>query len=168
MLEILGKIGFDWQVALANLFNFVIIFLILKKFAFKPIFRIINERQQKIDQGLDDAEKAKTDLVQAEEIKKLKLDEAKSKANQIIGDAQKHGDKIISLSEIDAEKAKKEILKDGQKELDDQKKKMEKQLEKEVSEMVLSGVEKVLKENLSKTEKEKIISKSLTSFELKS
>lgn len=168
MLEILGKIGFDWQVALANLFNFVIIFLILKKFAFKPIFRIINERQQKIDQGLDDAEKAKTDLVQAEEIKKLKLDEAKSKANQIIGDAQKHGDKIISLSEIDAEKAKKEILKDGQKELDDQKKKMEKQLEKEVSEMVLSGIEKVLKENLSKTEKEKIISKSLTSFELKS
>lgn len=168
MLEILGKIGFDWQVALANLFNFVIIFLILKKFAFKPIFKIINERQQKIDQGLNDAEKAKTDLVQAEEIKKLKLEEAKSKANQIIGDAQKHGDKIISLSEIDAEKAKKEILKEGQKELEDQKKKMEKKLEKEVSEMIMSGVEKVLKENLSKTEKDKIIAKSLTSFEFKS
>ena len=103
-----------------------------------------------------------------EKIKKQKLDEAKSSANQIIGEAQKHGDKIISLSEVEAEKAKKEILKDGQKELEDQKKKMEKQLEKEVSEMVLSGIEKVLKENLSKTEKEKIISKSLTSFELKS
>lgn len=168
MLEILGKIGFDWQVALANLFNFVVIFLILKKFAFKPIFKIINERQQKIDQGLSDAEKAKNDLVQAEQIKKQKLDEAKSSANQIIGEAQKHGDKIISLSEIEAEKAKKEILKDGQKELEDQKKKMEKKLEKEVSEMIMSGVEKVLKENLSQTEKEKIISKSLNSFEFKS
>lgn len=168
MLEILGKIGFDWQVALANLFNFVVIFLILKKFAFKPIFKIINERQQKIDQGLSDAEKAKNDLVQAEQIKKQKLDEAKSSANKIIGEAQKHGDKIISLSEVEAEKAKREILNDGQKELEDQRKKMEKKLEKEVSEMVMSGVEKVLKENLSQTEKEKIISKSLNSFEFKS
>ncbi len=167
MLEILGKIGFDWQVALANLFNFVVIFLILKKFAFKPIFRVINERQQKIDQGLNDAEKAREDLIKAEEIKKQKIDEAKSKANQIIGDAQKSGDKIISQSEIEAEKAKKNILKDGQKELEEQKKKMEKKVERELSDMILFGVEKVLKENLSKTEKEKIISKSLNTFEAK-
>ena len=44
----------------------------------------------------------------------------------------------------------------------------EKKLEKEVSDMVMSGVEKVLKENLSQTEKEKIILKSLNSFEFKS
>jgi F0F1-type ATP synthase membrane subunit b/b' len=43
ILGILGKIGFDWQVALANLVNFLIIFWILKKFAFKPVREILQK-----------------------------------------------------------------------------------------------------------------------------
>jgi F0F1-type ATP synthase membrane subunit b/b' len=56
--EILGKIGFDWQVALANLVNFLIIVFLLKKFAFKPIAKIIQDRQNKINEGLENAKKA--------------------------------------------------------------------------------------------------------------
>ena len=51
--EILGKIGFDWQVALASLVNFLIILFVLKKFAFKPIKKLIQERQNKINEGIE-------------------------------------------------------------------------------------------------------------------
>ena len=66
MLEILGKIGFDWQVALANLINFFIVFLLLKKFFFKKIKETIRERRNKIEKGLEDAEKAAESLKSAE------------------------------------------------------------------------------------------------------
>ena len=168
MLEILGKTGFDWQVALANLVNFVVIFLVLRKFAFKPLFKVVEERQNKIDQGLKDAEQAEQDLLAAEEIKKQKIQESRVSANEIVAEAQQKGNKIINTSQKEAEKEKKFILKSGQKELEDQKNKMEKVLEKQLSEMVLLGVEKVMKENLSAGDKQKMIEKSLTSFEFKS
>ncbi len=102
MLEILGKIGFDWQVALANLVNFLIIFFILRRFAWKPLKNVIEERQQKIVKGLEDAQKAATDLKMAEEIRKQKVEDAKLHANQIVSDANLKSASIISAAEGDA------------------------------------------------------------------
>ena len=72
ILDILGKIGFDWQVAVANLVNFLIIFFILKRYAFKPIANIIKERQDQVNEGLDNAKLAETNLMQAEQEKEDK------------------------------------------------------------------------------------------------
>ncbi|MBU4369492.1 ATP synthase F0 subunit B, partial [Patescibacteria group bacterium] len=55
--RILGNLGFDWRMALANLVNFLIIFFVLKKYAFKPIKEKLEEREKKIKTGLEDAEK---------------------------------------------------------------------------------------------------------------
>jgi hypothetical protein len=65
---ILANLGFDWRVALANLVNFLVIILILKYFAFKPIAKIINEREDKIKKGIEDAERAATEFQMAKQV----------------------------------------------------------------------------------------------------
>ncbi len=96
VLEILGKIGFDWQVALANLVNFLIILYLLKKFAFKPIKNIIQERQNKISEGLEKAEEAEVRLKDIDQIAKKLFSKAQNEALAIVSLAEK---KAIILSE---------------------------------------------------------------------
>jgi F-type H+-transporting ATPase subunit b len=161
MVEILGKIGFDWQVALANLVNFVIIFFVLKKFAFKPIAKIIKERQDKINKGLEDAQKAETELMMAEETRKQKITEAKKEANVIIGEAQKKSDEIVSINKEEGLKIKSSIILEGEKQIQNKKESIKSELETETANLVVDGIEKILKENLTKEQQEKYIKKVL-------
>ncbi len=156
-MEILGKIGFDWQVALANLVNFVIIFFVLKKFAFKPINKIIEERQSKINKGLEDAEKAETELLMAKETGDKKISEAKTEANSIIGKAQEKGDSIISLTKDEALEMKSSIIAEGEKQIERKKEGMKTELETETANLIVDGIEKILKEKLTKDQQENYI-----------
>jgi F-type H+-transporting ATPase subunit b len=167
MLETLGKIGFDWPVALANLINFIIIFFILKRFAFKPIQKIVNERQKKIEEGIENAEKAEANLLAAEKTKEKKIEEARMKANQIIATAQKKGDEMLDETQIRAVKEKERIIRDGEQAVEESKKKIKKEVEKEMSGLIIDGIEKVLQENLNEETQKDYIKKSLGSYALK-
>ncbi len=167
MLEILGKIGFDWQVALANFINFVIIFFILKKFAFEPIKKIITERQKKIEEGLDNATQAETNLMLAEEIKNKKVEEAKTKSNQIIGQAQEKSNDLLLEGKKEAQKVKDKIIAEGELVAKETKDRVQKEVEREMSAMIINGVEKVLKENITPEMQENYIAKSLSNLTTK-
>lgn len=159
MLEILGKIGFDWQVAVANLVNFLIIFFILKKFAFKPLKKVVEERQQKIAQGLEDAQKAATDLMMAEEIRKQKIEEAHLHANQIVSDANIKGTSIVSAAEGDAMIAREKIIKDAHKVAAEAQASMKREVEVHTAGMIMQGLEKVLKESMTEETQKQYIQK---------
>jgi len=167
MLETLGRIGFDWPVALANLINFIIIFLVLKKFAFKPIQKIIEERQKKIDEGLENAQKAETSLMMAEEIRNKKIDEARVKSNEIIGVAQTKSNTILADTQEQSLKMKEKIIADGEMVVAETKKKIKSEVEKEMSGLIIEGVEKVLRENLTPETQKTYIKRSLAAYAAK-
>jgi F-type H+-transporting ATPase subunit b len=161
MLEILGKVGFDWQVALANFINFVIIFFVLKRFAFAPINKIIKERQDKINLGIENAEKAETELLMAKEVGEKEIFEARVKANELVGEAQQKGDSIVLSSQNEALSLKSSIIKDGEKQISQKKESMTKELETETANIIIDGIEKILKEKLTKEQQESYIRKAL-------
>ncbi len=157
LLNILGKVGFDWQVALANLFNFLIIFFILKKFAFGPIGKLIKERQDAITKGLNDAEKNKKLLDNTEKEYEKVLLSARNEANQIIveakNDAQAKKDKLME----DAKKEVALILENGKKTLEIEKVKMLSEARKEIVDLVMQVSEKVLNEKVDSNYSNKVI-----------
>lgn len=142
-MEILGKVGFDWQVALANLVNFFIVFFLIKKFLFKPIKKTIKERQDVIDKGIEDAKRAESALVSANTQKDDILKDAHKESKKITEDADQKAKSIISQSKKEgsagAEKIKESALKDLEKIKED----TEKKIQKDFVNMVLDGVEKV-------------------------
>lgn len=162
MLETLSKVGFDWQVALANFVNFVIIFFILKKYAFGPIMKIINERQNKINQGLEEAEKARTNLLMSEETGKEYITNAKKDANSIIIEARQKGDNIISEIKNEATELKSNIIKEGEQQVEIKKNNLRKELEVETSEIIINGIEKILKNKLTKEQEQNYIESFLS------
>ncbi len=159
MLEILGKIGFDWQVSLANLVNFLIIFFILRRFAWGPLKNVIEERQQKIAKGLEDAQKAATDLMMAEEIRKQKVDEAKLHANTIVAEATEKGTKIVAGAEAEAMVVGEKIIKNAQKVADEAQATMQREVTAHAAGLVIAGLEKVLKESMTEEMQKNYIQK---------
>jgi len=94
LYEILQKIGFDWQVALANLVNFLIILFLLKKFAFKPIGKLIKDRQDKINEGLQKTKEAEARLAEVDAIAVSRLKETDQKSAVMMNQAQERAKKL--------------------------------------------------------------------------
>ena len=108
--EILGKIGFDWQVALASLVNFLIILFVLKKFAFKPIKKLIQERQNKINEGIEKAEEASIRLKEVDIIAKNYLKQANLDSINIIKETEKQAKVLGDNLQKKAEDHQKELM----------------------------------------------------------
>ena len=96
MMDVLNNIGFDWQVALANFINFLIIFWILKTWVFGPVEKIINERKAKIAEGLEQAQESEKELLHAKEAATNEIKRAKSQANQIMAEAKDTADNQVA------------------------------------------------------------------------
>jgi F-type H+-transporting ATPase subunit b len=69
--------------------NFVVFIVLMWQFAFKPISKMLADRQARIEQGLKDAEQAKRDRESAEQERLTALAEARREANDILTRAQK-------------------------------------------------------------------------------
>lgn len=161
-MEILQKIGFDWQIALANLVNFLIIFFILKKLFWKSIKDAIAKRRALIEQGLLDAEKAKKDLLMAEEIRETRIREAKQEANEIVISATSEKNSIIEKSKDEARTEGAIIIAKAHKDAENLQVKMKNEFTKEAVELVLASTEKLLKEKIDSTKNSEIISKIIS------
>ena len=163
ILEILGNIGFDWRVALANIVNFLIIFYLLKKFAFGPIRKVISEREGKIRDGIENATRAETALTMAGEERKRVLAEAGASANDIIAEAKRGGDVITLRAKDAAETEAASILEKMRVKLAREKTEMERAVHEKIVDVVLLGAEKVLREEINAERGERIIRNMLKS-----
>lgn len=164
--QILENFGFDWRIALANLTNFLIIVWILNRFAFKPLAQKVNEREEKIKKGIEDASKASAELQMAEQTSEQAILRARNEANKIIALAQKESEKIISDAKLFQEDQYKQILVKTQKAIDQEKQKMMQDVKKEIMDMVLLVARKFIKDGITKEKQEEIIKKMIKENEL--
>lgn len=161
ILDILGKIGFDWQVAVANLVNFLIIFFILKRYAFKPIANIIKERQDQVNEGLDNAKLAETNLMQAEQEKEKVVMQARQEANEIVAGAKDQADALLAAKTAEATKQHDIIVEEGKKKAQKEFDRMEREVRGQAAELVVSSVEKILNEDLDAKQDKKLQDKAV-------
>lgn len=153
ILEILGKIGFDWRMALANLVNFLIIFWLLKRYAFEPVKKMLQERQERISEGLDSAEKAKTELMMAKENYSAEMNKARAEAQEIVQQAYEQSKAMIARSETEAQEKVRGIVQEAREAIRKERDAMERELQQKTVTIAVAIAEKVLKKTLDeKTE----------------
>lgn len=86
--EVGEKFGFNTSLFVSQFIGFFIVAFLLQRFAFKPLLKVLAERQQKIADSLAAAEKMQADLARAEEDRKRSLSEAGVQAQKIIEEAR--------------------------------------------------------------------------------
>ena len=142
--EILQKIGFDWQVALANLVNFLIILFLLKKFAFKPIAKLIKDRQDKISEGLQKAKEAEVRLKEVDQIAKNKLKNADLQAITIIKNMEDKAKELEQSLQAKSQAEQKKLAQRIQSEYEVLTKEAKENATKEASKLVKAFIVKTV------------------------
>src|SRR6266481_6164018 len=86
--EVGETFGFDWKIFFSQVISFVIVALVLRRFAYKPILAVLEERRQRIAEGLLNAEKIKQQLAEAEQRHAEILAKANAQAQKMIDEAR--------------------------------------------------------------------------------
>ncbi len=82
------SLGIHWVKLIAQTINFAIVLFVLWKFAYKPIFTMLETRRQKIAEGVANADKIKAELAATEAARQKILADAGQQANKLIEDAR--------------------------------------------------------------------------------
>ena len=94
--------GFDVWIFLSQVISFVIVALVLRQFAYKPILAILEERRQRIAEGLLNAEKIKQQLAEAEQRYADILAKANAQAQKMIDEARESAEHVAERKQQEA------------------------------------------------------------------
>ena len=103
-------LGLDPSILLAQIVNFIILLLILRVIAYQPLRKVLEQRRQRIAQGLEDARRAEEKLDNIEKDYQAKLDEARVEGQKVVAEASATAEKqaaaIVAKANEDAGRVK--------------------------------------------------------------
>lgn len=160
-MEDIGK----WQMLLTHAVGFLIALWILKKFAWKPIMKILEERRQKIQADFDEAaaDRKKAEGVLSDYEAKMREVEAESRAK--IQEAVKEGQQVASEIKDEARNEAKGLIEKAKSELDRDVQKARAQLKEDMVAMTLGATEKLIAEKLDDKKHRQLISNFIDEVE---
>lgn len=140
---------------------FIIVFLILKKFAWKPILSTLKEREDSITDSIATAERVKEEMAQMKAEHEHVLAEAKAERSMILKEAKEAKDKIISEAKATAQAEAKKIIQDASVAIENQKMAALTDVKNQVGNLVIEVAEKVLRKELSDKQNQEAYIKQL-------
>jgi F-type H+-transporting ATPase subunit b len=145
-----------------QMITFAIFIWFTLKFVWPPITAALEEREQNIAKGIQDAKKAEEALNDAEnEAEKIKAD-AIGEAKSIVTEARKKANDIVADARENAIKQYDYLVSLSNKEIESQAEKARLKLLQEVSEFAILGSEKILQKEVDKKESARIIEEIIT------
>ena len=140
---------FFWQLLI-----FILLLLLLKKFAWKPILDSVNERESFIKNAMLEAEKARNEMASIEESNQKVLKEARAEREALLKDARATGAEMIAQSKIDAQTEANKIIAQAQETIRNEKRAAVNELKNQVAQISLEIAEKVIDKELDNKNKQ--------------
>ena len=89
MVQLFNAFGVDVFKLAFQIVNFLLLLWLLNRFLFKPVVGLLDQRNERIREGLENAEQARQDRAQAEADRRSALETARNEANEILARAQR-------------------------------------------------------------------------------
>lgn len=140
---------------------FILLFLILTKFAWKPILSAIKSREQKIETALQEAEKARADMQKLKTENERILQQARIEYDNIVKEAREIREKIVSQAKADAQKEAQKIIQSAQESINAQKSAAIAEIKQQVAALSVDIAAKILKKELTNTDAQKQLAKQM-------
>jgi F-type H+-transporting ATPase subunit b len=155
----------DPGLAIWTIVVFLVLLFLLKKFAWSPLLRALEARQEKIQKSLDDAQKAQQEL---ERLNKESAD--------ILKKAHVEAEAIISKSHADSEKLREEmkqkareegeaIVREARSQIEMETGKALRQIRSEIADMSVMIASKLIQRNFTKEDNNELIEETLKQIE---
>ncbi|MDM9629928.1 F0F1 ATP synthase subunit B [Robiginitalea aurantiaca] len=140
---------FFWQIIL-----FVLLLLLLRKFAWKPILRAVSEREEGIKDALAAAENAKKEMQNVSADNERLLQEARAEREAMIKEAREIKEKMVADAKAQAQEEGDKIIKQAQLSIEGEKKAAIADIKNQVATLSVEIAEKVLQDQLQNKDKQ--------------
>ena len=135
-----------------TLVAFLVVFFILKKYAWPAILGSLHKREQTIADSLATAERIKSEMAQMKSENEAILAKAREERSQMLKEARETKDKIINEAKDLAKTEASKIITEAQAAIDAQKMAALTDVKNQVGKLVIEVTEKVLRKELSNKE----------------
>lgn len=149
MSELIAIFGIDWKLIVAQTINFLIVLGALTFFLYKPVMKMLTDREQKIAQGIKDAEAAEKARRKIEEEKGAIITSAHRESDEIVTRAQEEAKRERADIVAGAQQRAEDIVLSATKEGEELKRAKLKESESEVARTAILAAEKLIREKLS-------------------
>lgn len=145
---LLGQFGIRPDLFIAQLVNFLIVMLVLWRFAYKPIMKMLAEREAKIDKSVKDADeitkRLKASEVEREEILQTARVEAQALVEKALQDADARKGEMIDAAKREVER----VIAKGKDQLNAEREAMMLEIRKDVVDIAVKAAAKIALEKL--------------------
>ncbi len=132
MEEIASVFGLNWKLLIIQAVNFGVLLLVLRYFLYKPVLKMLDERREKVEKGVKDAEAAGVRIQEIEgerdgvltdasnkagEILETSKTRAQEQASQIATDANARAETILESANLRSEELKEQALRESKAEI---------------------------------------------------
>ncbi len=150
-------IGINPWTALWTFCNMIITFLILKKFLFKPVKKMIDDRQKEIDDMYSDAEHSKAEAAKLQADYEAHLSSARAERDEIMADAVSRARKREQEIIADAKKDAAAIMTKAEADIAQERRKALNEVKNEITSISVSIAETVVEREISEADHERLV-----------
>ena len=144
----IGALGVSASSFVIQLITFVLAYLVLRKYAFGPILKVLDERRQTIEKGVRLGEEMQQEKIALEAKVKKALAEARAQADSIVSEANDAGRESVRAAEVKAQEKADNIVKEAKARSEQDGVRLRKQIEKEVVSLISDATEAIIDEKL--------------------
>ena len=163
-MEIVKEFGINPVLLLAQIVNFTILLLILKRFIYKPILKSLDERKSKIAKSLREAEEIERKFQKISEEQAAILNKARTEASELISATKEEAKQLTEKSLAQTKESMQDLLNKNQDRLALEKDQMMLDAKKELTDLVMLATSRVAKRSVSKDTDRKLVAEVIKSF----
>lgn len=156
-------LGVDPLAILFQAGTFVVLFILIRKFALGKITKALEDRHDRIEEGLKNAEMIEQRVEATKEETEQIMKDARKEADAVIAKAHEESGAMIKEAENAATKKAEKVLADGEAKLEGQINKAKEELKKEMLGLVAQATEEVIGEKMTDKKDQDLIKKALKS-----
>jgi F-type H+-transporting ATPase subunit b len=161
-MEFFNQFGVDLPKLIFQVINFLILLYLLNRFLFKPVLRLLDEREARIRKGLEDAEAAARDRQLAEAEREAAVTEARKEAQSMLARANKIAEDTRSEILGDARSEADKVVERAREEITSEKERAMAELRTHVANLALDAAGKLVRSQMSGDTQRRLVEEFLT------
>jgi F-type H+-transporting ATPase subunit b len=148
-----------------TLIAFAITFFVLKRYAFGPIQKMIDERRERIRESVEEADRVRDEARSLLEEHKALIGQARSEAEAILGEARKIADAQQQRMREETEADRQRRLEETMRQIDQARIQALNDLKTAVAELSLEAAEKITRKSLTDADQKRLIDEALAEID---
>lgn len=146
----ISALGFNLPALIAELVNFTLLLVLLSALLYKPLLKILDERKQRIQEGLAASDEAKRQLAATEQEVAKVMDKARQEGQALIGQAQQSSARIQEEARGVARAEAEQIVERARAEIQLERDSAIAELRRQFAGLTIMAAERVIKRSLDK------------------